>query len=190
MYARSNHVIGADGLVFVLQDISNSLVGGGGMGYTGITPSFGIEFDTYHNTLDDPTYDDHISFFKNGIIANGLCNLHASLPNIEDGNDHSVKIFWDPSSEHMAVFFDNEGSMPTLQMGVGLGNIFESGEAFWGFTAVTGGDSNEQSVCITELKTGSPDVTILKPNHGKDCEVAPSPAPYQAPAPAPAPYPA
>ena len=32
MYAGSNHVIGADGLVFVLQDISNSLVGGGGDG--------------------------------------------------------------------------------------------------------------------------------------------------------------
>ena len=77
----------------------------------------------------------------------------------------------------MAVFFDNDGSMPTLQMGVGLGNIFESGEAFWGFTARTGRYSNEQSVCITELKTGSPDVPILNPNHGEDCEVTPAPAP-------------
>ena len=48
MHAGSNNYNGADGLVFVLQDISNSLVGnaGEGMGYSGITPSFGIELDT------------------------------------------------------------------------------------------------------------------------------------------------
>ena len=94
------------------------------------------------------------------------------MPTIEDGKDHKVKIIWDPSSEHMAVFFDNCISMSTLQMGVRLGNIFESGEAFWGFTADTGTYSNEQPVCIKELKTGSPDVTILNPNHSQYCEVA------------------
>ena len=50
-------------------------------------------------------------------------------------------------------------------MGVRLGDIFEIGEEFWGFTAGTGGYSNEQSVCIKEVKTGSPDVPILNPNH-------------------------
>ena len=181
MHAGSNNYIGADGLVFVLQDISNSLVGyaGKGMGYSGISPSFGIEFDTYYNSFD-PTYNDHISFLKNGRAADELCNHHASLPNIEDGKDHKVKIIWDPSSEHMAVFFDNDSSTPTLQMGVRLGNIFESGEAFWGFTSGTGGYSNEQSVCSKEVKTGSPDVPILNPNHGQDCEVArPRPPPEE-----------
>ena len=72
----------------------------------------------------------------------------------------------------MAIFFDNGIIMSNLQMGVRLGNIFESGEAFWGFTAGTGAYSNEQSVCIKEVKTGSPDVPILNPNHGQDCEVA------------------
>jgi len=171
MYAGSYDDFGADGLVFVLQDKSNSLVGGegDGMGYSGITPSFGIEFDTFHNTID-PTNEDHISFVKNGNVANRLCNLYASLSNIEDGNNHSVKIIWDPSSEHMAVFFDNLTSEPTLQMVVGLGNILQSGEAFWGFTAATGYYSNVQSVCITELKTGSADVRVLNPNQGNDCD--------------------
>ena len=36
---------GADGIAFVLQPISTSIgTGGGGIGYAGITPSFGVEF--------------------------------------------------------------------------------------------------------------------------------------------------
>ena len=43
---------GADGLVFVIQTQGNSALGcgGGGMGYKGLTPSVGIEFDTYKKT--------------------------------------------------------------------------------------------------------------------------------------------
>ena len=61
MHAESNNDIGEDELVFVLKDKSNSSVGnyGGGMGYEGISPSFGIEFDTYYNSFD-PTYNDQI----------------------------------------------------------------------------------------------------------------------------------
>src|SRR4030095_1052781 len=41
---------GADGLVFVVQTQNNNVGGaGGGIGYAGITPSVGIEFDTYNN---------------------------------------------------------------------------------------------------------------------------------------------
>jgi Bacterial lectin len=39
---------GADGLVFVVQTVSNNVGGiGGGIGYDGIANSVGIEFDTY-----------------------------------------------------------------------------------------------------------------------------------------------
>lgn len=38
---------GADGLVFVVQPVSSSIGGaGGGLGYQGISPSVGVEFDT------------------------------------------------------------------------------------------------------------------------------------------------
>ena len=89
--------------MFVLQYISNYLVGnsGEGVGYSGIAPSFGIEFDTYYNSFD-PTYNDHISFLNNGRAADGLYNLHDSLPNIENGKVHNVRIIWDTSSEDMA----------------------------------------------------------------------------------------
>ena len=71
------------------------------------------------------------------------------MTDINDDSDQKVIIIWDPSSEHMAVFFDNESSTPTLQMGLHLSNTFESGVTFWGFIAGTGDKSNEQTICIT-----------------------------------------
>ena len=105
------------------------------IGYAGITPIFGVEFDTYKNYFDPPLDNDcdHISFIKNGILEYYLCNQYASLPKIEGAMDHNVRIIWDLSSEHMAVFFENYGSTPTLKMGVRLGNTFASGDTFWVF---------------------------------------------------------
>ena len=47
--------------MFVLQDESMSKVGGNGegMGFQGISPSFGISFDTHQNP-SDMTAEDHI----------------------------------------------------------------------------------------------------------------------------------
>ena len=109
---------------------------GEGMGFQGIIPSFGIAFDTHKNP-SDKNAEDHISFHKDGKTAE-LCNQHFLLSDIEDDSDHKVIIIWDPSSEHMAVFFDNESSTPTFQMGFHLSSTFESGETFWGFTAGNG----------------------------------------------------
>ena len=89
---------GAEGFVFVLQDESTSTVGfkGEGVGFQGISPSFGISFDTHHNPYDE-TAEDHISFHKDGKIAE-LCNQHVNLTNIEDDSDHKMIIIWDPST--------------------------------------------------------------------------------------------
>ena len=83
-------------MVFVLQDESTSTVGltGEGMGFQGISSSFGISFDTHHNPSDETT-EDHISFHKDRKIAE-LCNQHVNLTNIEDDSDHKVIIIWDP----------------------------------------------------------------------------------------------
>lgn len=41
---------GADGLAFVLQQVSTNVgVVGGGIGYEGLRPSLAVEFDTYQN---------------------------------------------------------------------------------------------------------------------------------------------
>jgi hypothetical protein len=41
---------GADGIVFAIQTVSNTAGGGGGgIGFQGISPSVGIELDTFNN---------------------------------------------------------------------------------------------------------------------------------------------
>ena len=82
---------GADGLAFLLQQVSTSVgTSGGGLGYQGISPSFAVEFDTWQNS-SDPSYD-HLAVQKNGDLnhngANNLVPFTGFPPgnsNIEDG---------------------------------------------------------------------------------------------------------
>ena len=52
-----------------------------------------------------------------------------------------------------------------------VGNNYKSGETFWGFTAGTREKSNEQTVCIKEVNTGSETIPLLDPRNGVDCGV-------------------
>ena len=64
------------------------------MGIQGISPSFGISFDT-HKNQSDLTAEYHISFHKDG-KKDKLCNHNFALTDIEDDSDHKVIIIWDP----------------------------------------------------------------------------------------------
>lgn len=45
---------GADGIVFTVQTVSNTAGGGGGgIGYAGLAPSIGVEFDNWNNGWPD-----------------------------------------------------------------------------------------------------------------------------------------
>ena len=145
---------GADGIVFVLQDKGNRALGqaGGGLGYEGFSPSFGVEFDDFQNS-SDPAYD-HIGVFRDGAINHTHSNsLHAPVPalknagNIEDGKDHLVRIRWDASSWLLEVYFDCE---KRLSLNYDIQERVFSGkkEVYWGFTASTGGLNNNQTVCL------------------------------------------
>jgi Ca2+-binding RTX toxin-like protein len=64
---------GADGLVFVVQTVANtSGGGGGGIGYEGISPSLGVEFDTWNNGYVDGNSGNHVGININGIIHSVL----------------------------------------------------------------------------------------------------------------------
>lgn len=62
---------GADGLVFTIQPIANSVGGtGGGIGYNGIRSSIGIEFDTFHNGASFGDFNgNHVGLDIDGNIA-------------------------------------------------------------------------------------------------------------------------
>ena len=91
---------GADGIAFVIQAISNNEgTLGGGIGYAGISPSLAIEFDTWWNSGNDPTQDDHVALIANGepwvLSAHTAYIPYVSVNNLEDGQWHPILITWD-----------------------------------------------------------------------------------------------
>jgi len=160
---------GADGICFVLQTVGTAAIGetGGGMGYLNFGTSLGVEFDTWQNgDYNDPGFD-HIAIHRDGNINhNSPLNIAGPVQmdpfdqNSEDGEDHVVQINWNPSEQSMQVYFDCN---LRLQGSVDLINSVFSGQSlvYWGFTAATGGASNNQTVCLQEniLNVGD-EVTI------------------------------
>lgn len=147
---------GADGMVFVLQDVGTDALGqtGGALGFSGFNPSFGIEFDTWQNGQYGDLVQDHIGFVSDGTVDHapptglgGPVTANINGANIEDGEDHPVRITWDPNTQIIAVYFDCE---LRLANEVDLINAIFSGQEFvyWGFTGSTGGSYNNQSVCL------------------------------------------
>lgn len=155
---------GADGMVFVLQDVGTGALGatGGGLGFNGFDPSFGIEFDTWLNGQYGDISNDHIGFISDGSVDHGPptglggpVNAHATGANIEDGEDHPVQITWDPATQIMAVYFDCELRLAE-QIDLIDGIFSGQPQVYWGFTGSTGGSYNNQSVCLSPniLATG------------------------------------
>lgn len=143
----------ADGFAFLIQNAAgeaNTLgIGGSGgyLGYTGISNSLAIEFDTYRNTdFRDPTaFLYHVGIQSNGTGPNssnhGDANLkiHTDLvqANIADGAVHKATVTYDGTT--LSVFLDG-ATTPLTSVAVNLGTLLnlDSGTAFVGFTAATG----------------------------------------------------
>lgn len=151
-------VNGADGMYFVLQTAGNDATGrsGGGMGFDGFSPSLGIEFDTWNNTDIGDIPQDHIAINKNGDPRHsGPNSLISPLPakadggNIEDGQDHLVRIVWEQVSKTLSVYFDCELRVSTrinMQFDIFGGQNL----VYWGFTAATGGSVNVHTACLRD----------------------------------------
>ncbi len=169
-FGQSN--AGADGIVFVLQTVGNKALGntGGGIGFEGFSPSFGIEFDTYQNTSYDDLTFDHVAMFRDGSVNhrsnNALSTQVSALKsqaNIEDGKEHLVRIKWDASRKNITLWFDCELRL-TEKIDL-IDEIFDgTSEVFWGFTAATGGANNRQVACLRDDILLSDTVEICKGN--------------------------
>ncbi|PKP05359.1 MAG: hypothetical protein CVU11_00190 [Bacteroidetes bacterium HGW-Bacteroidetes-6] len=155
---------GADGMSFVLQPNGTGSFGsGGGVGFNGLTPSFGVVMDTYENGPDDNiAFDngvDHISINTNGNVIHGSVNELAppsvgagnGFPaNIEDCNSHTFRFVWTPGTVGgtAAIYFD--GVLTTSYTGDIVANIFGGNPVvYWGVSGSTGGCWNVQTVCMT-----------------------------------------
>ncbi|MCU0346616.1 MAG: gliding motility-associated C-terminal domain-containing protein [Saprospiraceae bacterium] len=147
---------GADGILFGLQPVSTSIgQQGEGLGFQGVSPSIGIEFDTWQNgNLADPSFD-HVAITKNGVLNHaaatnlaGPVQANPSAPNIEDCKWHKLRVNWDAPSQTLEVWFDC--SRRLTYTGDIINEVFGGNpNVFWGFTAATGGANNLQQVCFS-----------------------------------------
>ena len=174
---------GADGMVFVLQNVGTNALGetGGALGFSGFDPSFGIEFDTWQNGQFGDLVTDHIGFLSDGSVDHnpptglaGPVNANINGANIEDGEDHPVRITWDPNTTIIAVYFDCD---LRLFAEVDLVNEIFSGESnvYWGFTGSTGGSFNNQTVCLAPNIIATDPVVAICPGSSIELNVSGAP---------------
>ena len=158
-----NNNNGADGIAFVIQNISTSEgSSGGGLGYQGISPSYAIEMDTYNNgsPQDGTNGSDHIAFVKDGNAGNAPAPGDLTdVFNLENGFWHNIVINWNPNTTRLDYTFTRNGGgvysdFKTVDL---IGDVLNSNIGYWGFTAATGGATNLQqvrfdddSICVTD----------------------------------------
>ena len=165
---------GADGIVFGFQPVSTSIGSmGEGIGFAGVSPSLGIELDTYQNgNLADPPYD-HIAIIKNGDLNHNHANTiygpkpfdhdGIKVPNIKDCKKHDLKVNWNADSMILDIFFDCYSI--ARYHGDIVHDIFGGNPlVYWGFTSATGGKNNEHDVCLkyTTFLDKLPDTVLCK----------------------------
>ena len=144
----SNPDSGADGLVFVVQNVANNVgSSGGGMGYQGISNSVGIEFDTWQNPVDPSS--SHVGIDVNGSVDFNDAGMgptaDVSGPALDagdrwwswveyDGSDLNVYLLQSEDTAEPAI-----PAAPLLSFPIDLNATLGGSDlAFVGFTAATG----------------------------------------------------
>ena len=146
---------GADGITVGFQNdpagTSACGIGGGGIGAQGILNSFIVEFDTWdNNPVVGEIANDHAAIYVNGTVNSATPPIDGPISlnggNIEDGQDHLVRIKWNGATFAYEVHFDEvlimSGNYDIVTNCLG-GNPL----AYWGTTSSTGGANNNQSIC-------------------------------------------
>ena len=149
---------GADGMAFAFQNQSATASGGGaaGFGVNGISGTFGIGFDTYFNNLNNEINSDSTQFFKQGQPHSqgttfDTANAH---DNIEDGLWHDVVIVWNASTRTLSYSLDGV-AIDSKTYDVVATDWGGNPNGYFGFSAGTGGGSNQQQVEVISVQTDS-----------------------------------
>lgn len=146
--------IGADGITFVVQTVSNTAgSSGGGIGYFGIPKSVGIEFDTYDNGAgaNDPN-GNHV-----GIDIGGGFNGPTQIisPRMNDGTDWYAWIDYNGATNLIELRLSQTNLRPaaaTLTRTENLVTVLGTTNAFVGFTSGTGAAGGYHDIVNWEFR--------------------------------------
>jgi hypothetical protein len=155
-----NDEFGADGIVFLLAPKPAVGLSGHLLGINDISPSFGIELDTYPNDGEhvgdnqgDPL-EDHVAFDIDGSASHIDSNLPVvKVANLEDSKAHDLRITWSATEKILNVYIDPTGSpVPVNSYKIDLIKHFNGiSKVSFGFTGSTGMAGNIQYVIPVKL---------------------------------------
>lgn len=139
---------GADGIVFVVQTDAAEMGGtGGGIGYEGISPSAGVEFDTWNNGVKDDWNGNHIGIDLNGVDAN---SAQADVsPRFNNGNVWHSWVDYDGTTNTLEARVSTNNARPTnptVSRNVDLAEVLGQTSAFIGFTSGTGSAGGDHDI--------------------------------------------
>lgn len=151
-----NAETGADGIVFVVQSVSSSIGGAGqGIGYSGISPSLGIEIDTWHNSANNDPGSNHLGIDLNGNVNHGSGSPYTLevSPRFDDGNVWHVWVDYDGTTvEVRANQTGVRSATALLSRDVNLSYELGVNNAYIGFTSGTGADWGNHDILYWEYR--------------------------------------
>jgi len=161
---------GADGLVFVVQTNANNVGGaGGGIGYSGIPKSVGIEFDTWDNGLGwgDPN-GNHVAIDTNGDLGSPL-GVAPVGPRMNDGDLWYAWVDYNGVTDALEVRLGDSSTRPAaplVQATVDLPGVLQGTNAFVGFTSGTGSAFGDHDLVSWEFRDNYEPIVTPPPTNG------------------------
>ncbi|MBM4181696.1 MAG: PEP-CTERM sorting domain-containing protein [Betaproteobacteria bacterium] len=132
---------GADGIVFTVQRVANTAGGaGGGIGYQGLSPSIGVEFDNWNNGGGDGNNDNHAGINVNGNM-NSVVRADTLPALLDSGSVFHAWVDYDGSTDSLEVRLALDANRPVntlMSYTVDLVALLGQTDAFIGFTSGTG----------------------------------------------------
>lgn len=132
---------GADGIVFTVQTVANTAGGaGGGIGYAGLSPSIGVEFDNWNNGDGDGNNGNHAGIDVNGNMNSVVRN--DTLPaQLDSGSIFHAWVDYNGVADALEVRLALNDTRPLaalMNYNVDLVTLLGTTDAFTGFTSGTG----------------------------------------------------
>lgn len=156
---------GADGLVFVVQTVSNTAGGGGGgIGYLGLNDSVGIEFDTWNNGGWDEHDGNHVGINLEGNI-DSVVQTSVS-PRMNNGDIWTAWVDYNGVTDLLEVRLSDSGlrsAIALLSLTVDLEAELGSPNAFVGFTSGTGAAGGFHDILNFEFRDDFNPITVSEP---------------------------
>ena len=163
-YFGTKDAAGADGIATVFHNsplgVNATGGGGSGIGAQGIANGIVLEIDTYNNGtgFGDIANDHGQIWVSSNQSGAGLLTTATDLGNVEDGAYHNIVVKWNVDTQTLSYTLDgiNAGTY-TFPQNTPITSYFGGvSKVYFGYTASTGGYSNDQRVRLNSFCSDLP----------------------------------